>query len=654
MAFLGVDTGGTFTDFIYFDGQHLRIHKVLSTPAAPERAILAGIRDMGIDTDRLQLIHGSTVATNALLEGKGAKTAYISNKGMTDVLTIGRQSREDIYSLTPEVPNAPVPESLCFEISARISAKGEVITEICESELSRLSQHLAQQDIKAVAVNLLFSYVNAKHERAIADALPDKLFVSCSNEVFPEYGEYERGIATWINASLSPIVHQYLAALCKALPNSIVTVMQSSAGTVAANEAKQLAVNLLLSGPAGGLIGAREIAERANFDRLLSFDMGGTSTDVALIDGDIGLTRESRIGPYPVAVPMVDMHTIGAGGGSIARVDAGGLLQLGPESAGANPGPACYGLGGSEATVTDANLVLGRIPAHSLLAGEMPLQIAASIRVIAALAEKLTLSLEQAAEGIIHLANEHMVQALRVISVQRGIDIREFTLCSFGGAGGLHVCALAELMGMSRAMVPVHSGVLSALGMLMAPRQRVLTKTLARQLQNYQAAEILKMLRELAAYGMEKMSAEGVDTQSINVNYSLDLRYQGQSYSLELPWEDNISKVEEAFHSAHFRRYGHDLPLSIELVNLRLKLQSPPPQISLPKIQLDQQANKKYVDVYGCDKQVPCFNRNALRIGEEQAGPHIITDAVSTTFVAQGWNSVLDEHGNLLLRHGVD
>ncbi len=651
MRFIGVDTGGTFTDFVYYDGEQLRFHKVLSTPAAPEQAILAGLRALAIDTTELQLVHGSTVATNALLEGKGAVTAYITNKGMADVLTIGRQSREDIYCLTPVARSAPISEELCFEVDARVAAGGEIVTDLQTADIASLKQKLSQHNIAAVAINLLFSFVNPEHEKLIARALPKHLFVSCSHEVLPEYGEYERGIVTWINASLGPIMHDYLARLTVKLPKSRITVMQSSAGTVAAREAKTLAVHLLLSGPAGGLIGARACAEQANINRLLSFDMGGTSTDVALIDGDIQLTRNSRIGRYPIAVPMVDMHTIGAGGGSIARVDAGGLLQVGPESAGAKPGPACYGLGGVEATVTDANLVLGRIPAASVLAGAMTLQLDAAEQALDELAVKLQISREQAAAGVIRLANEHMLQALRVISVQRGIDISEFTLFSFGGAGGLHVCALAELMGMSRAMIPLQSGVFSALGMLMAPRQRVLTRTLAKPLAQFSASDVLEMLREMSASGSQKMSTEGVDPQSMHTQYSLDLRYTGQSYTLEVPWQDSTSKAEEAFHQRHNQCYGHELPLAVELVNLRLKLQRPAAKIVLPRPpQSDNPPAREYVKVYGYGDVVPCLQRNALQVGTRLQGPHIIVEPIATTFVDTGWHSIMDKFGNILLR----
>ncbi|MDH3981126.1 MAG: hydantoinase/oxoprolinase family protein, partial [Gammaproteobacteria bacterium] len=384
--FLGVDTGGTFTDFVSFDGARLRVHKVLSTPDAPERAILQGIAELGLSTDGLQVIHGSTVATNAALERKGVRTAYITNRGMADVLTIGRQARRELYNLQPQPALPPVPRELCLEVGVRMGADGVHVAELTAADRSALLASIEQLRPEAVAINLLFSFLDDSDERSIESWLPDGMFVSRSSEVLPEYKEYERGIATWLNAWVGPRVAGYLERLDQALAPAPVAVMQSAGGTVRADLAGRKAVHLLLSGPAGGLMGARLIGQQAGHTRLLTFDMGGTSTDVALIDGDIRLTSEGHIGPWPVAVPMVDMHTIGAGGGSIARLDSGGLLQVGPESAGAVPGPACYGQGGTQVTVTDANLVLGRLQPDAFLGGAMTLDAGAARRVLNQLA----------------------------------------------------------------------------------------------------------------------------------------------------------------------------------------------------------------------------------------------------------------------------
>ena len=510
---LGVDTGGTFTDFVLFDGGRLRVHKVLSTPHAPEQAILQGVRELGIEGDalrQLQVVHGSTVATNAALEGKGVRTAFITNYGLRDMLSIGRQARRELYNLQPQPDVPPVPEELCLETGGRLGAHGEVVEPLSGEELAQLVVEVMRLRPEAVAINLLFSFLDDRFEKMIEAALPDNLFISRSSAILPEYKEYERGITTWLNAWVGPLVEGYLERLEAGLSGATVSVMQSSGNTIEAGLAGRQAVHMLLSGPAGGLSAAKSMGALAGREHLLTFDMGGTSTDVALIDGELQLTSEGHIGHWPVSVPMVDMHTIGAGGGSIARVDAGGLLQVGPESAGAAPGPACYGKGGVEPTVTDANLVLGRLRPDAFLGGEMSLDMVAAEQAVGSVAEHLGVGLYEAAEGIIRIANEHMARALRVISVQRGIDPRQMTLACFGGAGGLHVCALAESLGMSQAMVPIHGGVLSALGMLTAPRGRQLSRTHQGLLHEISVAEIELELGVLHKEGEASLLQEGV------------------------------------------------------------------------------------------------------------------------------------------------
>lgn len=653
MRLLGVDTGGTFTDFVYYDGERLRIHKVLSTPSQPQQAILQGLSEMSIDPDGLYLIHGSTVATNALLESKGVRTAYIANTGLTDVLTLARQERDNIYDLAPKPLDPPVPGELCFEVESRTASDGSLLQGVSKQSLVELAAKIEQSGVEAVAVNLLFSFLDPEQEQLIRQALPKSLFIACSADILPQAGEYERGIATWINASLGPLMQRYLQRLQDGLPDStVLSVMQSSGGTASADEAATMAVHLLLSGPAGGLMAAKSLAQTTRAGQVLTFDMGGTSTDVALIDGDIQLTGEGRIGRFPVSVPMVDMHTIGAGGGSIARLDEGGALQVGPESAGASPGPACYGAGGSLPTVTDANVVLGRLPATAALGGHLALEKAAAESAVQDLAASMGMSMTDAAAGIIRLANEHMAQALRVISVQRGVDVREYSLLSFGGAGGLHVCALAELMGMRRAVVPIHSGVLSALGMLLAPRQRVATQGLNVLLDDIQPGRIEQAFASHESRLRAALIREGVVEQNIQAEYSLDLRYKGQSYCLELPWSNEISGLEqaEAFHRTHQHRYGHAMDLPVELVNIRLKLKGPPAKFELPKRQHLAGAAPSYVEVHGYSKPVPCYQRVALQAEQVLDGPAIIVEAVATTFVDRGWQATVDSWGNILLK----
>ena len=658
---LGVDTGGTFTDFVLWHHNTIRIHKCLSTPHAPEQAILQGIKDLNLDNlaqgAELFIVHGSTVATNAILEHKGVTTAFITNQGFADMLTIGRQTRSELYNLQPENKPPPVPAEFCLETRGRVGADGEVLNPLTQVDIETLLQQLEKLSPRAVAINFLFSYVNPEFEKQIEQAISSKfgndMFISRSSAILPEYKEYERGMTTWLNAYVGPLVENYLQRLCVEIKHAHVSVMQSSGGTIDAKLAGRQAVHMVLSGPAGGLAAAHYLGEQIQQPRLLTFDMGGTSTDVALIDGELVLTNEGRIGDYPVAIPMVDMHTIGAGGGSIASVDEGGLLKVGPESAGAVPGPACYGQGGQQATVTDANLVLGRLQADAFLGGAMQLDAVAAKQAIQHVADRLGLSLEQTALGIIELANEHMAQALRVMSIQRGVDPRELSLMSFGGAGGLHVCALAEALGMHNAIVPIHCGVLSALGMLVAPRSRQLSLTIAKPLRQCNARDIETRFMPLVAKGRTALHAEGVSDKDIKIGYSLDLRYQGQAYYLNVDWpasDDSLQQATALFHSLHEQRYGHALDVDLELVNLRVALFC---ETNRPSLQFNPETRRiesREVKLLGIDETVTVLERSSLKPGQEIQGPALLTEKVATTFIEKDWQATIDDDGNVLLK----
>jgi N-methylhydantoinase A len=576
---VGVDTGGTFTDFTVLDATgRVRVHKVLSTPDSPERAILQGLEDLGLSSDAIRLLHGSTVATNALLEGKGARVAYITNRGLADVLTIGRQNRSRLYELSPEPQSPPVPEDLCLETGGRLAADGSTVEDLSETDLQRLRAEIDALRPQAVAINLLFSFLDDDFERRVADALPDDLFVTRSSAVLADIGEYERGIATWLNAYVGPLMARYLSRLAEALPRARVAVMQSSGLTVSARQAAAHGVHLLLSGPAGGLAGALGMARQSGIERLMTLDVGGTSTDVALLDGRIQITSEGRIGRFPVAVPMVDMHTIGAGGGSIARVDEQGLLHVGPESAGADPGPACYGQGGRTPTVTDANLILGRIPDGAGLGESLHLDRTLAEDSMTDLAEAMGMDVASAAAGVVRLANEHMAGALRVISVERGHDPRTYALCCFGGAGGLHACELAELLDMTQVLIPGHAGVLSALGMLYSPPGREGTRAILKPIQSVDDRQVDEQLASLGDELLAQLGAEGLQSEAISIQRSVDLRYLGQSFSLTVPWR-GCSETTSAFHRLHKERYGHRLDNPVELVSLRIRAAGPTPSV---------------------------------------------------------------------------
>jgi len=650
MNWLGVDTGGTFTDFVCVDGQgKVRVHKVLSTPDAPERAILQGIAEMELDLVDLRVVHGSTVATNAALEGKGVRTVFVTNRGFADLLSIGRQNRRDLYSLTPQQPRLPVPPELCLETGGRLSSGGELLEPLCEDDISVLADQLEQIAPESVAVNLLFSYLDPKIEQRLREAVPAGCFVSLSSEVLPEIREYERGMATWLNAWIGPLVAGYLARLADGLPGVAVSVMRSSGETVSAGQASGQAVRMLLSGPAGGLVGAQHVAATAGCKELLTFDMGGTSTDVALIDGDLQLTTEGCIGDYPVAVPMMDMHTIGAGGGSIAWLDAGGMLQLGPESAGAAPGPACYGLGGELPTVTDANLLLGRLQASAFLGGEMQLDHAAAEAAMMPIATALDCDAVGAARAVVDVANAHMARALRAISIKRGVDARGYTLVSFGGAGGLHVCELAEELEMRSALVPVGGGVLSALGMLVARPGRQLSRTLMLLLDAEVETQIAAELAQLREQAERQFADEGVAAADLVPSASLDLRYRGQSYTLNLPWLGSASEAAKAFHELHEARYGHRLEVPVELVTLRLGINAPGSGFQVPpKKAATDSAEPEHCLLPG-GTRVPLWQRECLPVGIRIQGPAIIAEQVATTWLAEGWSCEVDGYGNLLL-----
>lgn len=649
-ALLGIDTGGTFTDFVLLKDNRLSVHKVLSNPHAPQAPILQGIADMGIGADvergDVIIIHGTTVATNATLEGKGVRTVYITNKGLKDLLRIGRQTRAELYNLTPKPVPAIFDDELMVEVDCRLDAQGGEVRPLTQDALQQLAATTRALNPQAVAINLLFSFLDARHEQQIEAVLAEDYFVSRSSKILPEYREYERGITTWLNAWIGPLMRDYLTRLNRSLAPCNLSIMQSSGLTVAADQAAERAVNLLLSGPAGGLSGALFIGESMSTRRLMTFDMGGTSTDVALLDGSIKLTGQGRVAAFPVGVPMADIHTIGAGGGSIAYVDEGGVLQVGPASAGADPGPACYGKGGTAATVTDANLVLGRLRKDAFLGGAMRLDPTASEQALAPLADQQGITLEELASGIIRIANAHMTQALRAISIQRGFDPREFSLVCFGGAGGLHFCDLAEALDMTHAIVPVHSGVLSALGMLVTPPGREMVVTHKTILNETSEATIISLFERLERQGNAELVREGV--ASTESRRSLDLRYAGQTFTINTPWAGLIQSAAD-FHVRHQHQYGHELNKPVELLNVRVHLEAQREYPQLPALPGSGHAEVTRDGLAGYDDEMPIYRRETLPAGFKLTGPALITERHSTTLIKANWHATVDPVGNFEL-----
>ena len=656
---LGVDAGGTFTDFVLIKmGETISVRtlKILSSPGAPEKAILQGIGELGLVSELkngdIEIVHGSTVATNAVLENRLAKTAFVTNHGFKDLLTLGRQTRPALYQLEFEPIEPPVPSNLCFETGGRLGADGSVIEGLEQVDVENLLTQIISQDPESVAINLLFSFVYPKFEiileKAIARRLPS-VSVSRSSTVLPVYKEFERGVATWLNAALQPVIHRYLVSLKENLANSKLQIMQSSGDTISGETAAGKAVNLLLSGPAGGLKAVLYIGKEIGEKKLVSFDMGGTSTDVALIDGKIETTTEGTLGSYPIAVPMLDMHTIGAGGGSIAFIDEGGLLRVGPQSSGASPGPACYAKGGLEPTVTDAHLVLGRLSDKSGLAGGLTLEKKLAIEAVKKISFPLGLSVETVARGIIQIANEHMVEAIRLISVNRGHDPKEFTLVSFGGAGGLHVCEIAEGMQMERAIVPAYGGVLSALGMLTAERGRQFVHTVNLIADNSTERDIDERFAKLSEEGRQVLISEGIDEENLRVDYSADCRYEGQSYTLNLVW-GGLPNFSALFAELHKLRYGYSLKEKVEIVNLRATVYTPARDFSLTDFSIDDGLKNFNVSTrVSGETGEELVQTEELKAGNKINGPAVISQYASTTYVAPGWQAHFDVKGNLSL-----
>ncbi len=705
MDILGVDIGGTFTDFVLLRDGRLTVHKLLSTPDDPARALLAGVAALGAPG---ALVHGTTVATNALLERRGARVALITTAGFRDVLALGRGDRPSLYDLDAVRPEPLVPEELRLEAVERLDHTGAVLAPLDPAECARLAALVAALAVEAVAICLLHSYANPAHEQLLLDALgaisayhqaptgdtqtdsipntqPSTLFVSASHKVLPEPREYERTSTTVVNAYVAPALGRYLARLEEALLGQGVRalrLMASDGGSMGLATAHELAARATLSGPAGGVVGARAVAERAGFARIITFDMGGTSTDVALCDGALPLTGESRVGGLPVRLPSMDIHTVGAGGGSLARLDAGGALRVGPESAGADPGPACYGKG-SLPTVTDANLLLGRLLPDAFLGGRMALDPERARAAFAPLAERLearglrlagsesSQGSDLAALGVLRVANAAMERAIRAISVERGHDPREFTLVAFGGAGPLHAAHLAEALGMHRVLVPRFPGVLSALGMLAADVTRDASRALLVPLDALDPAALRAAMRELGGAGLAALAADGEPPERCRVEWALDLRYAGQGYELTVPWPeaalaegDSIAPHAAAlagrFHALHERRYGHAMPgRAIEAVLLRMRAASARPPLALaPADEAAPRAgpllpaatvSAALAAEHAGRAAAPVYARADTRPGDRIPGPAIVTQLDATTVVPPGWEAEVDGEGNLVL-----
>ncbi len=657
--FVGVDTGGTFTDLVLLQEGEIRVHKVLSTPDDPSQAILQGLSDLGVKDTLSALVHGSTVATNAVLEHKGVRTGLITTSGFRDVLEIGRQTRPKLYDLKVQKDPPLVPRSLRLEVIERLNERGAVMTPLDEVSLNAAIEHMQRENVEAIAVCLLFSFANAEHERKVAEtARSAGFYVSASAEVVPEFREYERTSTVVLNAYVGPLVDHYLAKLEDVLPNNIpFRIMQSNGGSISSATARKEAARTLLSGPAAGVVGAAFVAEASGFSHGITLDIGGTSTDVALIDGGITEATDGKIGGYPTKLPMIDIHTVGAGGGSIAWFDAGGALRVGPRSAGAHPGPAAYGRGGTEPTVTDANVVLGRLIPTAFLGGTMSLDIDQARKAIGGIAEHLNTTPEEAALGIIRIVNANMEGAIRVISVERGSDPRHFILVAFGGAGPLHACDLAAALQIPRVFIPRTPGVLSALGMLAADIIKDYVRTI--MIHSQEANEgVRSVFDELEEQGRAELAQEGFSSEQVTIEPSLDLRYVGQSYELAVPFEGDIERAITHFHAAHEKRFGYSDPRErVQVVNVRLKARGTAARPLLERQEEHREATATPIGTgsvvfAGADGaktyDTAVYEREKLMPGVTCKGPAIITQYDTTTVLPPEWQARIDGVGNLI------
>ena len=655
LPLLAIDTGGTFTDLVLLIGDEIQTLKVPSTPNDPSQAVLNGIKQILEGRDDFALLHGSTVATNALLERRGARVALVTNEGFEDVIEIGRQDRPQLYALVGHRPPPLVARDDRIGVPGRIGPLGEELEPLNEEHLASLADEILERGAESVAICLLHSYANPAHEqnvsKAIAEGLGDYAIpISVSSEIVPEFREYERTSTTVLNAYVAPIMDRYLGRLAREAGAERLSIMGSNGGALTIERAQREPVHTVLSGPAGGVVGALTWGSRAGFDSILSFDMGGTSTDVSLCPGRPLRTREFSIGGQPAAIPVIDIHTVGAGGGSIARVDPGGALRVGPRSAGAQPGPICYGLGGKEVTVTDAHVWLGRLPADAFLGGTRLLDQNAIEAPLREIAQALDMTLDQAAEGILSVADTAMERALRVISVERGYDPVDFAVVAFGGAGGLHVAELTKRLGSRRALVPPDPGLLSAYGMLASPVTQEVSRTVLLNTETLDLENRLSAaLSNLEERARKSMAEGGVNSNLISVEKWVDARYQGQSFELSVPVQDWV----EEFHKAHHERYGYRREqTAVEAVTLRIIASAPPLDLRAARLPtVGNAAQMKPVSlVYGGIKhEAMSVWRSELGPKDILHGPLVVKEYSGTVWVPPDWTMNVDEWGTLHL-----
>ena len=680
---IGVDTGGTFTDVLLAEpsGRVVASCKVLSTPDDPGRAVLAGIdrlveqfsadsesagQSRRLARDELrEVVHGSTVATNALLENKADAAALVTTAGFEDLLLLARQNRPELYALSPRRNEPPIPRGRTIGVNERLGYDGSVLIPLAQQEVDRVVQSIRAMGVASVAICLLHSYANDEHEQQLAKAIRSALpgcHLTVSSELLPELREYERAATCAANAVVAPTMARYIGALDGVLGKGVLRIMASGGGTLPPGAVIARPVETVMSGPAGGVIGAWAMANQASESRSIGFDMGGTSTDVALCDGGPMRSTETTINALPIRLPVIDIHTVGAGGGSIAWIDEGGALRVGPQSAGADPGPACYGRQGENpclATVTDAHAVLGHLRDGRQLGDALAVDCNAARAAVGVIAKRLDLSIDATAEGILRVADAAMARAIQRVSVQRGHDARAYTLVAFGGAGGLHACRLADLLGMSRVLVPVYGGLLSAYGMLAAPPRHAFSHAALASFDSTDAGyddplqhvEVQRAIAQLRDQGSDALSSDGIEADEQRLSAALDLRFAGQSYEITVPC-DGEGPVIDRFLDEHRKLYGYaPTGKPIELVTARLEALGPTPTISAQS-EPTLQPKALREQCRGIDSTNDQYlHRDSLTPGTITPGPLIIEEYAATTVVPPGWLVFVLEDGQILLQN---
>ncbi|HEV8306377.1 MAG TPA: hydantoinase/oxoprolinase family protein [Methylomirabilota bacterium] len=659
-ARVGVDVGGTFTDLVAIEAGSgaIRSRKVLTTPDAPARGVLYGVQALGVGA--AAVAHGTTIVTNAVVEGTGARTALVTTRGFRDVLEIGRQSRLDLYRLDlPPRPPPLVPRHLRFEVTERVAADGRVVVPLAEGEVSELVAGLRAAGVEAVAVCLLHAYACPEHEARLATALAGACpYVSVSHEVNAEFREYERTATTALNAAVMPLADRYLADLEASLARAgfagSLHLLQSNGAMMSAAAARRRPLAMAVSGPAGGVAAARFLVRALGLRNAIAFDMGGTTTDVCLIaDGQAQTLPQRRLGGHPVRLPSVAVESIGAGGGSLAALDPGGALRVGPASAGARPGPACYGLGGNAPTVTDAHVAAGTLRADALLGESIRVARGPAEAALTPLARALGLGLREAAAGVLEVTNAAMRRAIRLISVQRGFDLRDFTLIAYGGAGPLHGGRLALELGIPRVVVPAHAGLFSALGCAVTEVAYDHVQTFRRPLDGLDPAELEVRFEPLLAVVRGPLLTEGHAPEVIQLLRSVDVRYVGQNYELNVPWRGDVEALRRDFQALHERLYTYATEDAMECVNLRVRAAVPVAGARFPEWPgagpAAPYAEQPAYFTEGGETVLPVYRRGDLPAEHPLKGPALIEDPWATTLIYPGQAGVVDRFGNLVI-----